>query len=649
MLRLLSLILLLATSLPALAQFGAQAVSAGRWEPRNYATSLGLQASYCTYWANTVTLNGAAASEWIDRSFVTGRPENLLVQSEEFDATWSPVRLSVDDQAANNPYGVGTADKLIEDGTASATHYVEQTGIECSPGAYNLSCWVKKDTRDEVRLDALIGSDSVICYFDVDAGTAGSPTLGGSATSPTASISAPIDGWYLCSVGATFPTAGIGTVRVRLAVSANSTYNGDGTSGLFLWGASLRSTASSPSSAYVATTTLGQTASRSLAQGTAASQPVVSRADNKANLLVQSQTLNTTWSLNRLKDWGSGSVANTVTVTDPVGGNTAEFIQEDLTTGNHGIILNPVACAPHQNLRFSCWIRGGGRTWVLLLISDTGANWVGANYQLAGAGAVGTLKNTGTGSGASGTVSEADGWYLCTLSGVPSTSGTASLVSIYTGEADDDINVVGDGSSGLYLWGASLQPSATIPVTAPNEAGGYIATTTEPAYPGLAVGGTYKPVLVFDGSNDSMSVACAAMVQPTVVIWGGRQVTFTSGDSIFDSPIVNRTMQLYQRTAAGNLSITTDATVSTVYYVGGMPVGNWGVVQSVFNGANSSLTVNKAIVTGNAGAGNGSGISLGGLTAKGNIETFGLIVMTNTSAAATNYARLGFLGMANTK
>ena len=56
------------------------------------------------------------------------------------------------------------------------------------------------------------------------------------------------------------------------------------------------------------------------------------------NNLFQSQTFNTaSWVLNQINAFGSGSVANTNATLDPIGTNTASFLQENTATALHQI------------------------------------------------------------------------------------------------------------------------------------------------------------------------------------------------------------------------------------------------------------------------------------------------------------------------
>lgn len=156
---------------------------------------------------------------------------NLLVRSEEFDnASWVKTRASITANAATSPDGTVDADKLVEDTTASSTHTLAINTTNSS-AFYTYSIYAKAAERSIIRLrDSINNFDA---YFDLSNGT----TPSGSATSR--SITAAGNGWYRCvmtsNTAVTNPEFG-----VRIATAGPSdTYTGDGTSGLFLWGAQL--------------------------------------------------------------------------------------------------------------------------------------------------------------------------------------------------------------------------------------------------------------------------------------------------------------------------------------------------------------------------------------------------------------------------
>jgi hypothetical protein len=168
---------------------------------------------------------------------------NLLLQSEDFGTTWTQTNISVSSNVAVAPDGNTTADKIIEN-TATAIHGVDQsTTFTAIP--YTLSFYAKKDGRIWVR--AFLGG-LASTWFNIDNGT-----IGTVASGFTASIVNAGNGWYRCSITGT-ASAGTLTSGVRMATSdGNNSYLGDGTSGIFLWGAQLE--AGSFPTSYIPTTT----------------------------------------------------------------------------------------------------------------------------------------------------------------------------------------------------------------------------------------------------------------------------------------------------------------------------------------------------------------------------------------------------------
>ena len=152
---------------------------------------------------------------------------NLLLRSEEFDnASWSKTFSSISANATTSPNGTLIADKLIED-TANNQHRIDQTTTSVI-GTNTFSVFAKKSERDSVWL-RIGGSGS---YFDLTNGTI-SGTVG-----VTASIENYGNGWYKCIIVRTSTVANE-IARINLAIGTNATYLGNGTSGLFIWGAQL--------------------------------------------------------------------------------------------------------------------------------------------------------------------------------------------------------------------------------------------------------------------------------------------------------------------------------------------------------------------------------------------------------------------------
>ncbi len=168
---------------------------------------------------------------------------NLLIRSEQFGHTqWTKVRASITADSATAPDGSLTADKLVEDATASSTHECYSfLGKSGSPVTYTFSVYAKAAERSQILLllDSTIGGNSARCQFDLAAGTAGTPFTQGAFSGTTASITAAGNGWYRCAITSTTDADTRIYYEVFLVVAGSYAYTGNGASGAYLWGAQL--------------------------------------------------------------------------------------------------------------------------------------------------------------------------------------------------------------------------------------------------------------------------------------------------------------------------------------------------------------------------------------------------------------------------
>lgn len=192
-------------------------------------------------------------------------------------------------------------------------------------------------------------------------------------------------------------------------------------------------------------------------------------------------------------------------------------------------------------------------------------------------------------------------------------SGTANLSAgkIYRAQVLDGINgtVVFDAdfsaeSDGTTSFTESSSEAATVTI---NSTGGL---------PAQIVGGSS---ILFDGVDNFMKAVAFTLEQPETVYILFKGVSFTANDAVFDGNAQNSGL-LYQLTSepiyqlfAGSNGPTTEDII----------VGVYGVVTSLFNGTSSEIQLNNGTpVTGDAGAGDMSGFTLG---ARGSDLFFGNI------------------------
>jgi len=165
---------------------------------------------------------------------------NSILRSEDFsNASWTKTRASV--ALATTllaPRRSFEAYKLTEDATAANTHFVQQGGITITAAEYvELSFFVKAGERTRIVAQAGAGSDYVQGDFNLSTGVA-SGSVGGTSALAGCSMKLYGDGWWRCHLAGKINAASTAaTVNLFLHNGTATSYNGDGASGLYLFGA----------------------------------------------------------------------------------------------------------------------------------------------------------------------------------------------------------------------------------------------------------------------------------------------------------------------------------------------------------------------------------------------------------------------------
>ena len=195
----------------------------------------------------------------VDKQLYLQGGNNLLVQSQTFsNASWTKQYSSVSG-SITAPDGTSTATQLIQDTTASVFHRLYIVAQVVIGTTYTFSVYVKANTMNFVQLN-LNTAFGFYNSFDVSTGTIGT----GNGSSPT--MKSVGNGWYRCTITGTATSTGNGECNIVLVLNNTSggfpTYNGDGTSGLYIWGAQIE--AGTQASSYTPTTTAAITTTNNI-------------------------------------------------------------------------------------------------------------------------------------------------------------------------------------------------------------------------------------------------------------------------------------------------------------------------------------------------------------------------------------------------
>jgi hypothetical protein len=195
---------------------------------------------------------------------------NLLLRSEELnEAAWVKVRSSVTANTAIAPSGNLTADKLVEN-TDTNTHEIYQAVTVAANTLHVATFYLKAAERFRAKIWLLNGAvnSGANASVNLTAGTITSPNIFGTGASAVSSITNVGNGWYRCAIGCIIDAAST-TARAYVVLenaTGNDNYTGDGTSGVFIWGAQLEAGAFPTS--YIPTTTTALTRNADVASMT---------------------------------------------------------------------------------------------------------------------------------------------------------------------------------------------------------------------------------------------------------------------------------------------------------------------------------------------------------------------------------------------
>ena len=400
-----------------------------------------------------ITYTRASTASYYDGVTTSKAEENLVTYSQEFDnAAWATQNSTITANSTTAPDGTTTAETVTEAATTNVHNLRRFNYAVQSSTTYTASVYVKPNGRSIVYIDLTHpGVANYRTWFDISAGTVLT-----SAGGNTGTITSAGSGWFRIAVSrATASNQTNQTFEFGPTTADNtSSYLGDGTSGIFIWGAQLEIRSSV--TAYTATTTQAITnyipKLQSAASGVARfdNNPTTGESlgllieESRTNLLTYSSDYtNAVWTKTNTTITSAANVA-------PDGTQTAQKVVESTSSSGHEL-YEAVTLVSGNSYTWSGYFKAAGRNWVAFLAQDASGNTTYFDLQN---GVVGTNASGNTAS----ITSVGNGWYRCTLT--RTVSGTSGYWHILTASANNTVTYTGDGFSGYFVWGAQVELGA---------------------------------------------------------------------------------------------------------------------------------------------------------------------------------------------
>ena len=411
--------------------------------------------SFCTFSRGTLgtCFDSAGVMRFCDH--------NLLTYSEQFDnAAWSKALSSVSANASTSPTGDSSADLVVTNNGVDlnlddANGGVTQTKSVAASTPWTLSVYAKAAGFTAIRLreGASSGCRAVVSLSD-------GSVVYENRTSAQMNVTATDigNGWW--RVVAT-RTTGAAETACAVNIKPGGT-TGDGTSGIYLWGAQL--TQGSYAYPYRATTSSAYYGPR-FTYDPATLEPLGYLAEGqRTNLLTYSEQFdNAAWTQNNVTVTANAA-------TSPNGYLTADAVIASASLNTFKELQQGSSVTSGVTYTYSAFVKDAGYRYVQLVGQSGIFGTFYVNFDLQSGTEVAFDAGTSTVVGRG--ISEiGDGWFrvYCSVTCLSTTSGRMALNIIPDASSVRGVAWSGDGTSGIYLWGAQLEaasfPSSYIPTT----------------------------------------------------------------------------------------------------------------------------------------------------------------------------------------
>ena len=360
-----------------------------------------------------ITFTRASTATYYNGVTTAKAEENLLLRSQDYSATWTVTNLTpVTGKTA--PDTTSTATEF----TATAANAVLTQGFTAIAGSYTFSVFLRRVTGSG---DIQIAADNGTWTTKVITGT-----------------------WARYDVTQTV-AAGSKTAGVRVVTDTDA---------IEIWGAQLEQrdavtsytpTTTQPITNYIPVLlTAATNAPRFDHNPTTGESLGLLIEEQRTNLLLQSEDLDTTWAETR-------ATLNLNSVVSPAGTLTADRLIA--STDNNTHFTTQTFTGTAASYTFTVYAKASGLNFVALRLFN-GTSQVGLAYYNLSTGATGTVT-----AGTATITSVGNGWYRCSLTATLAASASCTA-DIYLANADNTNSFAGNAFDGVALWGFQTELGA---------------------------------------------------------------------------------------------------------------------------------------------------------------------------------------------
>ena len=380
---------------------------------------------------------------------------NLIKYSQKFDQEWTTDSTgTITINHAEAPNGTTTANRFVES-TGNSSHAIRQT-LTIS-GTYTVSVHFKELPGSAKRYGVLrihgVGSTAPIAFFDLGNGTV---TSSGGTNIISTSIANVGNGWFRCSMTANEPLLSDDGIQIGVTNTSDSfsSYTGDGSSGLLIWGVQFEE--GSTATDYIPTT--------STISGAPRFDHNPSTGES-LGLLTEESSKNRNTKSKSFSVWGVSSGFSLVydAATAPDGTTSATAL--DRNGGGLARLEKNFSVGSGESTTFSVFAKSVNTTtgrYLRLAVNDAQTGERFADFDLVDGTIDDAASNGGNFTNAASRIEKyPNDWYRCSISFSKTSSGSENSLcfhKLYIRQSDNSTNTPSEVTDvGMYIWGGQVE------------------------------------------------------------------------------------------------------------------------------------------------------------------------------------------------